>query len=107
MSTPAEKTKAANEDALRHMHRVRGTRLESAQFALVTHKSLTRRFAAPRLGLQRARQTKETEDTRFSNPPGHVAEKPGGPHQVGAAVSREAHDEPRGARTQPPPQQQR
>jgi len=38
MSTPAEKTKAANEDALRHMHRVRRARLEYAQFTLVTHK---------------------------------------------------------------------
>ena len=49
-------------------------------------------------------QTKESDDTRFSNPPGHVAEAAGGPHQVGPSVSREAHDEPAGTRTDPPQQ---
>ena len=94
MSTPAEKTKAANEDALRHMHRVRG---QHHAYCLCRSRSLTRRFAGDA-------QTKETDDTRFSNPPGHVAETPGAPHQVGKSVSREAHDEPPGTRTEPPQQ---
>ena len=35
MSTPAEKTKAANEDALRHMHRVRARLAQVAAAARV------------------------------------------------------------------------
>ena len=97
MSTPAEKTKAANEDALRHMHRVRRCRVLSARARLGRSRLLTRRRAA-------GAQTKESDDTRFSNPAGHVAEPPGAPHQVGLSVSREAHDEPPGTRTEPPQQ---
>ena len=93
MSTPAEKTKAANEDALRHMHRVRGVRGVRCR---CPHR-LTRGGGA-------VVQTKESDDTRLSNPPGHVAEPAGAPHQVGPPVSREAHDEPPGTRTVPPQQ---
>jgi hypothetical protein len=35
-------------------------------------------------------QTETTDDPRFSNPAGHIAEPEGAPHQVGAPLKRDA-----------------
>jgi hypothetical protein len=73
--TPAEKRHAANVDALRYMHRARRRR----GVAWLASRADASSFA----------QTEGQEDTRFTNPAGHTAEKPGGPHQTGLPFSQE------------------